>query len=148
MDEKPWSEAACRQLTQYKPHYREFCGPETRREILYMDPEQLADFIHYHKRNSYPPYSEVTIDYSFMSTSHEIPPWKNPENKIIQSKNGPMYNSLDGQPQLNPQNFEVGLSNTVLLPGDEFGFRGEEVTEDINVIVKLKTMPSRSQYQN
>ena len=147
LDKMPWTEAACRQLLQYKPQYREFCGPETRREIIWMSPEQLADFIQYHIKLGYPPYSGVTIDYSFMSTSHEIPPWTNPENKIIQTKKGPMYVSLGGQPQLNPQNFEVGLSNSVLLPGDEFGFRGEEVTEDINIIVKLKTMPSQPEVE-
>ena len=143
LEEMHWLDAAEIELLQYKPSYREFCGPETRREVTWMDPEQLVDCILYHQKKGHPEYENILIDYSFMSTSHEIPPWTNPENKIKLTKDGPVYNGLDGHRIMNPQDYEVGLSNAVLLPGDEFGFRGEEVTEDLNVIVKLKTMPTQ-----
>ena len=153
LEEMPWDEAAGWQLLKYEPEYIEFCGPKTRREVLWMDPEQLVDLIHYYKKKGNRCYRHITIDYSYMQTSNEMPPETNPANKPYQTKSGTIYNSpYTLQPQYNPENCEVGLSNDVILPGEDWRgfprmFRGEEVTEDINVIVKLKTLSSQPEVE-
>ena len=129
------------QLQRVKPKYREFGGPNTRREVMFMDPEQLVDLIRYYKMMGHPDYCDVTIDYSLMQTSNEIPPEKNPANKPFKTKSGTIMYVRNGLFQSNPENCEIGLSNEVLFPGEKFC--GEEVTEYINVIVKLKTMESQ-----
>ena len=149
LEEMPWDKAAGLQLLNYEPEYIEFCGPKTRREVLWMDSEQLVDLINYYKKKGNCYYRDITIDYSYMQTSHEIPPETNPANKPYQTKFGTVYNSpYTLQPQYNPDNCEVGLSNDVIFPGVDWRgfprlFHGEEVTEDINVIVKLKTLASQ-----
>ena len=153
LEEMPWDEAAGWQLLQYEPEYIEFCGPKTRREVLWMDPEQLVDLIHYYKKLGFCYYRHITIDYSYMQTSHEIPPETNPANKPYHTKSGTIYKSpYTFQYIKNPENFEVGLSNNVISPGNDWRgfpllFRGEEVTEDINVIVKLKTLASQPEVE-
>ena len=153
LEEMPGDNAAGWQLQQYEPEYIEFCGPNTRREVLWMDPEQLVDLIHYYKKKGNRCYRHITIDYSYMQTSNEMPPETNPANKPYKTKSGTMYNSpYTLQPQYNPENCEVGLSNDVIFPGEDWRgfprmFRGEEVTEDINVIVKLKTLSSQPEVE-
>ena len=96
-----------------------------------------------HRLHGHPGFNSVTIDYSYMATSHEIPPQIDPNRKPTKTKSGTMYHTFDGQPQWSPDNCEVGLSNTVIFPGDNIEFRGEKVTEPINVITKLRTMSSQ-----
>ena len=50
-----------------------------------------------------------------------------------------------GEKQTNPKNCEIGLCNSVIIPGDHLPgtFDGEEVTEVTNVILKLKTMSNQ-----
>ena len=153
LEEMPWDEAAGWQLLQYEPEYIEFCGPKTRREVMWMDPEQLVDLIHYYKKLGVCYYRHITIDYSYMQTSHEVLPETNPANKPYYTKSGTIYKSpYTLQYIKNPENCEVGLSNNVISPGNDWRgfplfFRGEEVTEDINVIVKLKTLASQPEVE-
>ena len=118
-----------------------------------MDPEQLVDLIHYYKKLGVCHYKHITIDYSYMQTSHEIPPETNPANKPYHTKSGIIYKSpYTFQYIKNPENFEVGLSNNVIFPGSDWRglpmmFCGEEVAEDINVIVKLKTLASQPEVE-
>ena len=91
--------------------------------------EQLADLLQYFKKMGHPKFKSVTIDYSFMETSQEIPPHKDPKNKPEKNQD-PMYYGIDGQPQWNPEHCEVGLSNTIAFPS-QGKFRGEEITKPI-----------------
>ena len=52
--------------------------------------------------------------------------------------------------EFNPDYSEVGLSNSVIYPGDgenSLDFDGKIVTEPLNVILKLRTMPSQPEVE-
>ena len=60
-------------------------------------------------------------------------------------KESGLWFSSHPEEQVSPRFTEVGLSNTVIFPGrGKYSlFDGEEVTERVNVILKLKTRPDQ-----
>ena len=124
-----WCDVAGKELLQEIPRYKRYCGRETRREIMWMSPEQLVDSIYYYKEKGHPEYQDVIIDYGFMSISPEIQVETDEHSKS------------DNKQKTNTQHFEVGLSNKVIIAGETFN--GKKVTEDINVILKLRTLSSQ-----
>ena len=131
-----WSKIAGHMLLSDTPKYKQFCGKGTRREEMWMDQEQLADYIQHYKKKGHPFYQSAFIDYSFMLTSEDIKP-----------ENQPKYDQLSSVYKKNPLNCEIGLSNTVIFPGDGI-FKGEAITEVINVITKLKTKPDQPEAEH
>ena len=108
-----WSKIAGHMLLSTTPKYKKFNGNETRREVMWMSQEQLVDYMQHYKKKGHPQYQGLSFDYSLMLTSDEI----KPEN---QPKCDQMFSY-----QQNPLNCEIGLSNTVIFPGDGI-FKGEE----------------------
>ena len=130
-----WSKIAGHMLLSTTPKYKKFNGNETRREVMWMSQEQLVDYMQHYKKKGHSQYQGLSFDYSLMLTSDEI----KPEN---QPKCDQMFSY-----QQNPLNCEIGLSNTVIFPGDGI-FKGEEVTEVINVITKLRTKPDQPEAED
>ena len=120
-EDEDWCAAAGKDLLQDVPKYREFCGPETRREVKFIDPEQLVDYMRYYKEAGLTEYQDVSFNYARMTNYAPF----NPKTYPV--------------PKSNCNWAEVGLSNSVVLSG-KGTFDGEEAKEDINIILKLRTM--------
>ena len=78
-DDEDWFVAAGEQLLQDIPQYKEFCGKETRREVKFIDPEQLLDCLKYYKKKGFHEYQDFTSEYWLMPTE-EVNPDAEPES--------------------------------------------------------------------
>lgn len=133
-DDEDWHVTAGEELLKDVPQYKEFCGGKMRRDVKWIDPEQLVDCLRHFKDEGIHEYQDFEFDYWLMPTE-EI----NPE---AEQETGPNSQSI-------PKYCEVGLCNALIFPGDYLPgtYDGEEVTEDINVILKLKTMSNQPEVE-
>ena len=141
-EDEDWFVTAGEGLLQDKPQYKEFCGKDTRREIKWIDPEQLLDCLNYYKKEGLHEYQDFTPEYWLMPT--EV---FNPEAEPEPESGCTVSLGRFGK-QSNPKYCEIGLSNSVILGGYDHTFDGEKVTEDINIFLKLKTMSNQPQVEN
>ena len=81
---------------------------------------------------------------SYFRISHSIKNFEEEPDEEPESGCRVSLGRFDTQP--NPKYCEVGLSNSVIIPGMR-NYDGKEVTEDINVILKLKTMSNQPEVE-